>query len=294
MKRGGKENVKVSEQRREAIKKILGFVAGSVLGISGNNINAQEKEQPISIPEIKLPPPQKNEDPIIRMMRDLQRALKKPIEQRKWTMVIDTRKCVGCNACTISCIAENRLPPGVVYRPVIQEEVGEYPHVRRRFIPRPCMQCEEPPCTDVCPVDATYKRPDGVVVVDYNICIGCRYCITACPYNARTFDWGEFYTKGVGIHGLMPYEKVNSHEYGVEWKRPEGKSPVGNVRKCHFCIHRVEKGLLPMCVTTCIGRATYFGDRSDPQSLVAELIGQPNVMRLKEELGTKPSVYYLT
>lgn len=216
-------------------------------------------------------------------------------------MVIDTRKCVGCNACTIACVVENKLPPGVVYRPVLDEEIGEYPHVTRRFLPRPCMQCDNPPCTPVCPVNATYKRPDGIIAVDYERCIGCRYCITACPYNARTFDFGEFYTEGVGLEGLQPYEKLPSYEYHKEWKRtkklfgfiPLRSSPVGNARKCHFCLHRIERGLLPQCVTTCIGRATFFGDKNDPQALVTRLIAQPNVMRLKEELGTEPKVYYL-
>jgi molybdopterin-containing oxidoreductase family iron-sulfur binding subunit len=143
-------------------------------------------------------------------------------------------------------------------------------------------------------VNATYKRPDGVVVIDYERCIGCRYCLTACPYNARTFDFGEFYTDRVGLIGRMPYENVDGEEYGIRQKRPEGKSPVGNARKCHFCLHRIERGLLPMCAVTCIGRATYFGDANDPQALVSELISRPNVMRLKEELGTNPKVYYLT
>ena len=132
------------------------------------------------------------EDPLIRMQEDLKRALKKPVEQRRWVMLLDLRKCVGCSACTIACIAENKLPPGVVYRPVLEEEIGTYPNVTRRFVPRPCMQCDNPPCVNVCPVNATYKRPDGIVAINYDDCIGCRYCITACPYSARTFDSGRF------------------------------------------------------------------------------------------------------
>ncbi|RMD75981.1 MAG: 4Fe-4S dicluster domain-containing protein, partial [Bacteroidetes bacterium] len=167
----------------------------------------------------ELPPERPGEDMLLRMMRDVRRALEKPVEERHWIMVIDTRKCVGCNACTIACSAENNLPPGVVYRPVIKDEIGEYPNVTRRFIPRPCMQCENPPCTPVCPVNATFKRPDGIVAIDYERCIGCRYCLTACPYQARSFDWGEYYTEDKGLWGLMPYEKEANHEYGKEWKR---------------------------------------------------------------------------
>ena len=231
------------------------------------------------------------ESPIIRMQGDVQRAMQKPVEERTWVMAIDLRKCIGCSACTIGCKAENQLPPGVVYRPVIDLEIGEYPNVSRQFIPRPCMQCDDPPCVPVCPVGATYKRPDGVVEIDYNRCIGCRYCIPACPYAARTFDFGEYYTDDTPAR--QAYEESTSPEYGKAWKRGEGSSPVGNVRKCQFCLHRLEVGMLPACVTTCIGGATFFGDRKDPDSLINELIHRPNVIRLKEELGTDPKVYYL-
>lgn len=242
-------------------------------------------------------------DYLERMRQDLLRALQKPREERRWVMVIDLRKCVGCHACTIACVAENKLPPGVVYRPVLEEETGTYPHVARRFIPRPCMQCENPPCVPVCPVEATYTNKDGVVIVDYNQCIGCRYCITACPYAARTFDFGQTYTKNtpeaegliVGQSSADDYERAANFEYGKPHERTEREeSPIGNVRKCHFCLHRIAVGMLPACVTTCIGRATMFGDANDPESLVSEMIAKPNVMRLKEELGTEPRVYYLT
>jgi Fe-S-cluster-containing dehydrogenase component len=208
-------------------------------------------------------------------------------------MVIDLQKCTGCKSCTVSCVAENNLPPGVVYRPVIEEEIGEFPDVRKRFTPRPCMHCEHPPCTPVCPVSATYKRPDGIVAIDYDVCIGCRYCIAACPYNARTADFGDYYNQDTPE--IMDYETRPNFEYGKEWRREPGRgaSPVGNARKCHFCLHRIENGLLPACVTTCLGAATYFGDYNDDKSLVHSLVGSTRVMRLKEELGTEPKVYYL-
>lgn len=228
---------------------------------------------------------------IVRMQEELKRAMEKPIDQRKWIMVIDLQKCIGCSACTVACKAENNLPPGVVYRPVIEEEIGDYPNVTRRFLPRPCMHCEEPPCTEVCPVEATWKREDGIVVIDYNACIGCRYCLTACPYGARYFDFGDKYTDDTPE--VQAYEKSSSPEYGKEWTRSGLGSPVGNARKCQFCIHRLEAGMLPACVTTCVGGATYFGDKNDPDSLASELIGSPRVMRLKEEQGTNPKVYYL-
>lgn len=238
---------------------------------------------------VELPPVESAEDIILVMQRELARSLARAPGSQKWGMVIDLRKCVGCKACTVACVVENKLPPGVVYRPVIEEEVGIYPNVSRRFLPRPCMHCDNAPCVEVCPVGATKKRNDGIVSIDYDDCIGCRYCITACPYNARTFDFGEDYNKT-----KQPYELLASHEYGETRKRREGVSPVGNARKCHFCVHRLAAGQLPACVTTCIGRATYFGDLEDNESLVAKLTSRPNIMALKEELGTKPRVHYLT
>ncbi len=281
-----------AEFLKNSLLGVLGGFAALVLGNKkGESFAEDMAKEKLKIDEIQFPEPEPDEDVIIRMGRELQEALKKPVEKRHWIMVIDLRKCVGCRACTVSCISENKLPPGVVYRPVMEEEIGEFPNVRKRFLPRPCMHCDDPPCTPVCPVRATYKRPDGIVVIDYEKCIGCRYCVTACPYGARSFDFGENFTDG--LPKVSENEKAPSFEYSRKWKREGQKSPIGNARKCHFCLHRIEQGLLPQCVVTCIGRATFFGDKNNPRSLVSELIGQPNVMRLKEELGTEPSVYYL-
>jgi len=286
----------VAEPRRRFLRRIgAASVAGGIAAVAGPRLAAAAGE-----PALAAPAHGRSASPaataaapsaLIRMQEDLKRAMAKPIDQRKWTMVIDQRRCIGCFACTVACKAENHLPPGVVYRPVLEEELGEYPNVRRRFTPRPCMQCDEPPCVPVCPVQATYKRPDGIVEIDYNRCIGCRYCIPACPYSARTFDFGQFYSDGTPEEAA--YEKAPSPEYGKRWVRKGERSPIGNVRKCQFCIHRLEAGMLPACVTTCVGLATFFGDQNDPQSLVSELIASPAAHRLKEELGTDPKVYYL-
>lgn len=229
---------------------------------------------------------------ILRMMQDLERALQKPPDQRRWGMVMDLTKCVACDACTVSCKAENKTPPGVNYTVVLKEEIGIYPNVRAVFLPRPCMQCENPPCVEVCPVTATWQNDEGIVVIDYDVCIGCRYCITACPYGARTFDFGDWYTKDTPMIAL--YETAPTFEYGEESVRHDDASPIGNVRKCNFCIQRLHEGLLPACINDCIGRSRYFGDLNDPDSLVSEFLRERYAFRLKEELGTSPKVFYLS
>ncbi len=304
----------MSMNRREFVTAtaLAGAGAAAVAtGVSLNELAGQPRDPRgaatiRSLPVLNNIKPRPNEDVLLRMQRDLVKAMAKPVEDRHWIMVIDTRKCVGCDACTVGCVAENKLPPGVVYRPVVKEEIGTFPNVQLRFTPRPCMQCDNPPCTPVCPVKATWKRPDGIVTIDYDKCIGCRYCITACPYHARTSDFGEFYGQDAAVGapegeqrplegGIQPWEDVPNFEYAKNWQRQPGqkKSPRGNARKCHFCLHRLEVGQLPMCVTTCIGRATFFGDAHDPDCLAVELITKNQVQTLLPHLGTKPRVYYV-
>ncbi|HBY92791.1 MAG: 4Fe-4S dicluster domain-containing protein [Ardenticatenaceae bacterium] len=209
--------------------------------------------------------------------------------RKRYGMAIDLRRCVGCEACTIACKQENHTPPGVAYAKVIKEEVGEYPHVRRHFLPVLCNHCENAPCVDVCPVGATWKREeDGIVVVDYDLCIGCRYCVTACPYGARYFDFGDNYHEPMSV-----FEQQPSPEYGEYRDRTNGGSPVGNVRKCTFCLHRLARGEQPACVQTCMPRARIFGDLNDPDSEISRLVAERRSFRLKEELGTEPNVFYL-
>lgn len=214
-------------------------------------------------------------------------------------MVIDTRRCVGCRACMVACKAENKTPPGVSYTVVVEEAMGHPTDDKPLFMTKPCFHCGKPWCIEVCPAGATFKREqDGIVVIDYERCIGCRYCITACPYGARYFDFGENYPS---VARDTQYAQVPSPEYGQFRKRkPEG-SPIGNVRKCTFCVHlqdelgRYDKeaGRWPACAKTCTGHAIHFGDFNDPESEVSRLARERQLVRLKDELGTEPNVLYL-
>ncbi|MDO8682087.1 MAG: 4Fe-4S dicluster domain-containing protein [Armatimonadota bacterium] len=179
-------------------------------------------------------------------------------KQIRWAMVIDLRKCVGCHSCSVACKAENDVPPSVFRSWVKVIEKGKYPNVSRSFLPSLCNNCESPICVRNCPVGASYKREDGIVMVDPHRCIGCKYCIASCPYDVRFVN---------------PIRKI--------------------VQKCYFCHHLVDAGLAPACVETCIGRARIFGDLNDPNSDVAQLVAKHPVTVLKPEMATRPQVYYI-
>ena len=219
--------------------------------------------------------------------------------KHRYGMVIDTRRCVGCRACMVACKEENKTPPGVFYTVVFDQLIEPRIDDKPLFMTKPCFHCEHPPCVGVCPVSATYKREsDGIVVVDYDRCIGCRYCMAACPYSARWFDFGENYP---AVSKGTPYAAQPSPEYNQFRKREEGKSPIDNVRKCHFCLHLQDEqggydkaqGRWPACAKTCTGHAIHFGDLLDPNDSVSQLLQERPAVRLKEELGTEPSVFYL-
>ena|SRR3990170_7333166 len=194
-------------------------------------------------------------------------------------MVIDLKRCIGCNACTIACKAEQATPKGVFWCRVLEREEGKYPHVKRIFLPVQCNHCQDAPCEKVCPTGATQQRPDGIVMVDYARCIGCRACMTACPYQVR------FY--GKEIQGYFPGGLTPFEEMGYKRFQP------GTVQKCTFCVERVEAGLEPACVQTCPAKARYFGDLEDGDGEVARLIVERHAFRLRPEMGTEPSIYYL-
>ena len=209
----------------------------------------------------------------------------------RWTMVADLRRCVGCQTCTSACKHANATPPLVQWRRVLDIETGEFPDVQRTFVPVGCMHCADPPCMHVCPSTATRQRDDGIVTIDYDLCIGCAYCAVACPYQARyKVDLPRFAFGGTQMR----------HE--VTREPPER---LGVAQKCTFCSDRIDFGLengltpgvdpdaTPACVNSCIADALHFGDADDPASNVSTLLRENRHFRMHEELGTDPGFHYL-
>lgn len=205
-----------------------------------------------------------------------------------WAMVIDLRKCIGCQYCVYACQAVNNVPDDMrwnVYLPEVTPTGAPF------HMTRPCMHCQDAPCTAVCPTRATWVRDDGIVIMDYGLCIGCRYCQVACPYEARVFNWKA---------------RDGDSGYQAEWGAAEvATRPRGVAEKCTFCVHRIDRGLAqgmipgvdrpatPACVNICPVEARVFGDLNDPDSRVSRLIKDLPTFRLREDLGTEPNVYYV-
>ena len=206
----------------------------------------------------------------------------------QWAMVIDQAKCTGCGYCTLACRAHNDVSPDISWNQVVESNpVGNKP----TFISHPCMHCAKAPCVDVCPVKASTYRSDGIVMMDYDRCIGCRYCEVACPYQARSFNWETF----DGPNPAVP-----------EWGEPEvPRRPRGVVEKCSFCNNRIDRGIslgltpgvdpdaTPACVNICPTNARTFGDLKDPESNVSVILRTNVSFRLREDLATSPRVYFL-
>lgn len=221
----------------------------------------------------------------------------------RWGMVIDLDRCTGCAACEVACKSENNIstvPPdqaemgrSMSWMKVLAEVEGEFPDNTLQFYPRPCMHCDNPPCIRVCPVRATYINDEGIVAQIYPRCIGCRYCANACPYTAKYFNWYAPEWEDSELRYLNPDVSVR---------------PRGVVEKCTFCHHRLQKAreevraegrdlreddYQPACAEVCPTDAIVFGDLDNPAHRVARLKADPRAMRVMEDLGTEPKVYYL-
>jgi len=210
---------------------------------------------------------------------------RKGIEGKKFVMVIDLSRCKNVKACQSACNHMHQVHPGQNWIKVLEMQDAE--HTAPYWEPTTCMHCDEPPCVKVCPVDATFKRQDGIVLIDSDRCIGCRFCMAACPYSTRVFNWEE----------PVITKELASHDYSCETSTPQIKGTVG---KCDFCPDMTRKGELPHCVSACPNGVFMFGDENEDSVTngaetfrFSELIKDKSGYRLMEDLGTKPRVYYL-
>ena len=208
----------------------------------------------------------------------------------RWVMVADLERCVGCQTCTAACRHANATSPAVQWRKVLDIEAGSYPAVARVFVPVGCQHCADPPCMHVCPTTATRQRTDGIVTIDYDLCIGCAYCEVACPYQARFLVHEPHFAYGPAMENEV--ERADTARVGV-------------AQKCTFCSDRIDFGIengltpgiepraTPACVNSCIADALHFGDMDDPNSNVSQLLRQQKSFRMHAELETDPSFHYI-
>ena len=198
----------------------------------------------------------------------------------KYAMAIDAKNCTGCNSCTVACKMNNCLVPDVYYSYVQLGEEGEYPNTKLTVEHHMCNHCDNPPCVEICPVGATYKSPEGLVLVNAEECIGCSQCIDACPYGARTLvvdlETG-YYDEGLTTLETAQFQGHTAH----------------TVEKCTFCAPRLARGETPLCVQTCPNLCRYFGDVDDSESEISKILKERSYSVQLPEEKTKPRVYYL-
>jgi molybdopterin-containing oxidoreductase family iron-sulfur binding subunit len=285
-------NKQVNSSRRNFLKKMgvgagalsIASVGGPAILSNGENTKSGKTVKLLS-PEGKLVEVDKDDiKPAREIVADLKEEAKKGLPNRKFVMVIDLAKCKNARKCVQACQEGHMLPKDHEWMKLylLQDDKN----TAKYWFPRPCFHCDKPMCVSVCPVGATYKRSDGIVLVDNQRCIGCKFCMTGCPYSARVFNWKDPEVK-------LP----EGHVYDPETNIPPVEGTVG---KCVFCADNLRKNLLPRCVTACPMGVLYFGDiledtvtNGDETIRFSKLMLDRSGFRYREELGTLPSVYYL-
>jgi Fe-S-cluster-containing dehydrogenase component len=300
--------------RRKALTILAGGVTAGVQAVSGCSPAAAETEEEREIKLLawreyikgnyRFMTDQERADTITRLERlaSLQRGADVTIQSTgaqpgvMFGYAFNISKCKGFRSCIEACINENNLDrrAATQYIRIFEMEDGEIdldhadatfqhevPAEGHFYIGTQCFQCADPPCTRVCPVGATWQEPDGITVIDYDWCIGCRYCMAACPYWARRFNWSA---PDVPVAEVNP----NQHYLGNRARKQ------GVVEKCTFCIHRTRQGRLPACVEACPTGARVFGNLLDPDSEIRWVLTHKRVFRLKEDLKTEPRFWYFT
>jgi molybdopterin-containing oxidoreductase family iron-sulfur binding subunit len=221
-----------------------------------------------------------------RRGRATSEEVRRGVPGRRWVMVIDLAACDGCGKCTKACAKSHFIPADREFIRVFSMEDASSgsPY----WLPRPCFHCDNPPCTRVCPVGATFKRQDGIVLIDNERCIGCRFCMAACPYSARSFNWSRPDNPPAAV----------ARGYSPEWGYPRR---VGTAEKCDFCADMASEGKLPHCAAQCPMSAIWFGDENEDAVTngkgdtvrLSALLRDRAGFRYMEELGTQPRVHYL-
>ncbi len=285
----------VESSRRDFLKKVGIVGAASVTGAAAIYAGYRhEKEKPsgemvkvltednrlVEIPKEQV----KDYKPDLKALQTRGRV---GLKGKKWVMVLDLSKCRNARKCVAACQGAHHLRPYEYHiNTLVMQESHNTPAY---YMPKTCQHCDNPPCVSVCPVDATFKRQDGIVLIDNERCIGCRFCMAACPYSARMFHWQK--PKGE--------EADKGQEYNIELNVPQKK---GTISKCLFSADRLREGMLPYCVSACPNGVFYFGDENEnavtngttkETVILSELLEKNGAYRLMPELGTKPRVYYL-
>jgi len=241
-----------------------------------------------AVPTVFLPAAMRSQSHTVRAQEDPARGPGGRI--RQWTMIIDLRRCDGCQSqgtpprCTTACIEGHLVPEPMEWIQVFEQEL---PGGGTQFLPAPCLQCQNPPCVNVCPVGATFSTPEGIVLIDQDRCIGCRICMAACPYDRRFFNWAD---PPIQPEALLA-------DYSPDHQIPATK---GTVMKCDMCPDLARAGTLPYCAQACPNNAIYYGDLEEDIATngvdmvpVSRFLSENHAYQLKEHLGTKPRVYHV-